>query len=507
MRTLDATLQAALATYHFVPYFKLKVYRNGALISTLDVLKYKLTGTHLSVTTRGLISISTSPDYINIVLERGIVSNGTAYVLDSSKFTPISGHAERLSSKSLYVSTTIEADLVSPKAVSFDGSTSYQTVITSFCTAIGKTPVFKDPGAAYWASQFMPNGTTITLNDARMFLSLLQEKRLIFACDNGGEAILFYCALDIPGAYDASINPVLYNLGTGYFARRRFMATDENGIVTYAGTVGDILFNLGYKYDADPFPSVYSQAQPLDFTLPINLQYQDGDKFGIDGNSYSMYPALVTEIFDPKASPGWQVNVKQLQYFSETEGGALPSGLAIKSPFMPVNTSMFDHILDASCNNTQTCFDKLDDHTHPSGGYTQGARVYRSTSQAIGAGTYVAVSFDTERYDTDANWTIGVPTELICKTAGVYIITAHVTFAAQTAGLKHFYIRLNGATIIAEQSSMTITTAGVPMEMSISTVWKLAINDYVELVVWETSAGTIAASPDFSPEFAMQRIG
>ena len=365
MRTLDATLQSVLATFHFVPYFKLKVYRNGALLTTLDVLKYKLTGTHLSVTTRGLISISTAPDWIKVVLERGIVSNGTAYVLDSSKFTPISGSVERLTSKSLYVSTTIEAELVSPKAVSFDGSTSYQTVITSFCTAIGKTPVFKNPGAAYWASQFMPNGTTVTLADARSFLPLLQEKHLIFASDNGGEAILFFCAVDIPaGNYDASIDPILYNLGTGYYARRRYMATDENNVVTYAGTVGDRLFNLGYKYDADPFPSVYSQAQLLDFTLPINLQYQDGDKFGIDGNNYTMYPAQVIETFDPKASPGWQVKVKQLQYFGDTEGGSLSSDLSIKTPYMPVNTSMFNHILGPATNNIQSCFDVLDDHTH-----------------------------------------------------------------------------------------------------------------------------------------------
>jgi len=364
MRTLDATLQTALATFHFVPYFKLKVYRNGAYLTTLDVLKYSLTGTHLSVTTRGLVSLSTSPDWIKIVLERGIVSNGTPYVLDSSKFTPVTGSAERLSSKSLYVSTTIEAELIPPKPVSFDGSYSYQTVITSFCTAIGKTPVFKNPGAAFWAAQFMPNGTTVTLNDARMFISLLQQKRLIFACDNGGEAILFYCALDIPGGYDASIDPVLYSLNTGYFARRRFMATDENSIVTYAGTVGDKLFNLGYKYDADPFPAVFSQAQPIEFTLPINLQYQDGDHFAVDGGGYSVYPAQVTEIFDTKASPGWQVHVKQLQYFSNTEGGSLPSDLAIRSPYMPVNTSMFDHILDTTCNNLQTCFDRLDDHLH-----------------------------------------------------------------------------------------------------------------------------------------------
>ncbi len=506
MRTLDATLQAALATFHFVPYFKLKVYRNGGLIATLDVLKYKLTGTHLSVTVRGLISLSTSPDNIKVVLERGIVQLGVAYVLDSSKFSPVTGSAERLSSKSLYVSTTIEAELIPPKYVSFDGSTSYQTVITSFCTAIGKTPVFKDPGSAMWASQFMPNGTTITLNDARMFIPLLQQKRLIFCADNGSEQILFFCALDIPAGYDAGINPVLYNLGTGYFSRRRFMATDENGLVTFAGTVGDELFNIGYKYDADPFPNIYSQAQPVEFTLPINLQYQDGDKFGVDGYGYSMYPAQVTEIFDPKTSPGWQVNVRQLQYFSETEGGSLPSGLAAKAPYMPINTSMFDHILGPSANNLQSALDILDDHTHPAAGaYIQGARVHRSTAQAIGASAMVPISFDTVVYDTDSIFAIGTPTLLTCKTPGVYVITGHINFATSTTGFRRVILRLNGVTYIADQTLMGVT--GTTTDFSIATIWKLALNDYLELVVWTSAALNVNVNANASPDFAMQRIG
>jgi len=35
---------------------------------------------------------------------------------------------------------------------------------------------------------------------------------------------------------------------------------------------------------------------------------------------------------------------------------------------MPVNTSLFDHVLDASCTTVQIALDKLDDHSHPGGG-------------------------------------------------------------------------------------------------------------------------------------------
>src|ERR1700690_4047336 len=207
MRTIDATLQAALATFHFVPYFKLKVYRNGAYLTTCDVLKYKLTGTHLSVTVRGVIAVSNAPESVKIVLERGIVSNGSTYVLDSSKFTPISGWIEEVVPKSLAVNSTVEAELIPPKNITItSGGHTYRMVINDFCSAIGKTAVYKNSGAAFWDYQFHPTDAMLTLNNAQLFPPLLMQKRLIFCCDNGNEQILFYGALDIPAGHDASID-------------------------------------------------------------------------------------------------------------------------------------------------------------------------------------------------------------------------------------------------------------------------------------------------------------
>ena len=365
MRTIDATLKAALATLHFVPYFKLKVYRNGAYLTTCDVLKYKLTGIHLSVTVRGVIAVSNAPESVKIVLERGIVSNGSTCVLDSSKFTPISGWIEEVVPKSLMVNSKVEAELIPPKNITItSGGHTYRMVINDFCTAIGKTAVFKNTGATFWGYQFHPNDAMLTLNNAQLFLPLLMQKRLIFCCDNGNEQILFYCALDIPAVHDGSIDPVIMNVGTGYFGRRRFFATDENNAVRFAGTVGDPLFNLGFIKSTESMPTLYSQAQPLDFTLPINLNYQDGDFFGVNGNAYGLYPAQVTEIFDPRKSPGWCVEIKQLQYFANTEGGSLPADLIKLSSYMPLSTGSFNGVLNAQANNVQSAMDMLDDHTH-----------------------------------------------------------------------------------------------------------------------------------------------
>ncbi len=173
MRTIDATLQTALASGHFTPYIKLRVYLNGYLNATLPVTKYKLTGTHLSVTVRGLVTVSSTPDSVKVILDRGISSSGVDYILSSSKFSPLTGQVQRVTSKHLFVSTALEASLIPPMYVNFDVYTSYENAINQFCAAIGKTYVLKYPSAAYWAYAFLPPGASgVVFNNANNFLNL-----------------------------------------------------------------------------------------------------------------------------------------------------------------------------------------------------------------------------------------------------------------------------------------------------------------------------------------------
>lgn len=135
----------------------------------------------------------------------------------------------------------------------------------------------------------------------------------------------------------------------------------------------------------------------------------------------------------------------------------------------------------------------------------RGARVRRSTNQTIANATMTAVSFDTERWDTDAIWDSSQPTRLTCKTAGVYVITGHVRWDNNTGGTYRLAtIRLNGTTEIARQTGV-LSAYG---EASVSTVYKLAVNDYVELCVYQDSGGdrTLETQEAWSPEFAMQLI-
>jgi len=144
----------------------------------------------------------------------------------------------------------------------------------------------------------------------------------------------------------------------------------------------------------------------------------------------------------------------------------------------------------------------------PSGGYTEGARVYNSVNQAIPTGNYYAVTFDSERYDTDGiHSTVSNTSRLTCKTAGKYLIIGQVRFASGGTGIRYLRARVNGVDYIGANKEDEIGTEAKMFMMS--TIWDMAVNDYVELMVWQNSGGNlniVVEAKDFN-EFMMQRIG
>lgn len=146
----------------------------------------------------------------------------------------------------------------------------------------------------------------------------------------------------------------------------------------------------------------------------------------------------------------------------------------------------------------------------PTGGYTQGARAYNNANLTIGNNSTTTLTLNSERYDTDTIHDTSTNTSrLTCKTAGKYLVTGTVDFAAHATGLRGLYIWLNGTTYIAIANQMAITTAAIPTRMTISTIYDLAVNDYVELRAYQSSGGdlNVQTGANFSPEFMMQRIG
>lgn len=143
-----------------------------------------------------------------------------------------------------------------------------------------------------------------------------------------------------------------------------------------------------------------------------------------------------------------------------------------------------------------------------SGAYTEGARVYRSSNQSVPNGTHTVITYDSERWDTDnIHSTVSNTGRLTCKTAGKYMIVFSALFSANANGKRQYNIRLNGTTWIA------ITRTGLDSDNHTqpisSTIYDLAVNDYVESLAYQNSGGAldIIYGAQATPEFMMQRIG
>jgi hypothetical protein len=136
------------------------------------------------------------------------------------------------------------------------------------------------------------------------------------------------------------------------------------------------------------------------------------------------------------------------------------------------------------------------------------ARVFHNAAQSTTTAVAFVLAFNSERFDTDTiHDTSTNNSRLTCKTAGKYQITANVDWVGNATGYRQIYLRLNGATIIASAIDPQLG-AGINTHQSVTTLYDLAVNDYVEAVVIQTSGGSlnVNSTANYSPEFMMARI-
>jgi hypothetical protein len=137
------------------------------------------------------------------------------------------------------------------------------------------------------------------------------------------------------------------------------------------------------------------------------------------------------------------------------------------------------------------------------------ARVFHNTTQSITTATLTALAFNSERFDTDTiHDTVTNNSRLTCKTAGKYQITGNIEWAASPTTNAQIDIFLNASTQIA-RSVFALTVSADFRVMNVTTLYDLAVNDFVELRVFQQSGGSINinSSGNYSPEFMMVRVG
>lgn len=137
------------------------------------------------------------------------------------------------------------------------------------------------------------------------------------------------------------------------------------------------------------------------------------------------------------------------------------------------------------------------------GGYTEGARVKKSESQAIPDATMTVVTFNVEVYDTDNIHDIATNNErLTCKTAGKYLIVANLVFAANITGIRAVYLQVNEATIAVSSLNAVIVSNAY---LLVTTICDLAVNDHARIRAYQNSGNSLNTAT--YTHFAMQRIG
>ena len=147
----------------------------------------------------------------------------------------------------------------------------------------------------------------------------------------------------------------------------------------------------------------------------------------------------------------------------------------------------------------------------PSGGVDKSCYAYSSAEQSITTNTHTAINFEKELFDTDTiHDLVTNNSRLTCKTAGKYVITTNTGWNPAAGGRRLWELYKDGTagTLLAYAELGTIPDASSWPMMSLATIADLAVNDYVEIYVYQSSGGAVTSRVPGTgiPNLAMMKI-
>lgn len=147
--------------------------------------------------------------------------------------------------------------------------------------------------------------------------------------------------------------------------------------------------------------------------------------------------------------------------------------------------------------------------TGQGGGAFVGCRVTNSASQSIPDTTPTAITFDTERYDTEALHSTSSNTSRLTLTrTGKWSFGANIEFAPNATGVRGVYIKLNGTTYIGIGQHVN-AGGGVSHVDVVTGEYDFTAGDYIEVFVVQTSTAAlnVVKASNYSPEFWCRFLG
>ena len=137
------------------------------------------------------------------------------------------------------------------------------------------------------------------------------------------------------------------------------------------------------------------------------------------------------------------------------------------------------------------------------------ARAFNASAIVTASATWVSLTFDSERYDTDSVHTVTGSTGRLtvpANGAGLYLIGGNIEFSGQSNPGQDWGVRVlkNGTTVLARVYGPLSGTSA--FSLNVGTVDTLNATDYVELQAYAGKAGSVLASGNYSPEFWLQWV-
>lgn len=124
-----------------------------------------------------------------------------------------------------------------------------------------------------------------------------------------------------------------------------------------------------------------------------------------------------------------------------------------------------------------------------------GAYLVQGTPQSVTSGLDTALTFNAAVSDNWNGWTSGSPTKYTIQVAGTYAVSASACWAGSASGERHSYLQVNGVTVIpgsgADLNSSSTNNITV---VSPTVLYSFAVNDYVELYVYQSSGGALSTN-------------
>jgi hypothetical protein len=392
-RTLPAALTTAMDSGVYEPYIRVVLQVTSGTY-TVQPISYTLENLRATIKIALYHSSISEEGAFRIV--RGAVINGTPVTISSIWFTLTDTQYD-----GKYVTYTGEP--LKATYLQIASGADYETVIDAALAGDdAAVHVANYEGSASWKSyQFYPDGKDVALSPRKKLFSMLQQKYLIFAVDDGFDGTdsnIFFFVATQTRTKDYDITDTTFNSNL-HVEFRRLVWKDETDTVHELGDASYQIYNLGYLESTADSPATLTRlgsgnsfVGSKSSKLPVHLKYRTGDFVHIlaDGGMFTMQTRInVTEVLDINSTPSWYQIVEPLVFFDVTAGGAVPAGTepipkTITSLFTPrirdyppdptefadrlnqspLSTGPFTRILSFYDNNLQTAMETLDEHTH-----------------------------------------------------------------------------------------------------------------------------------------------